>query len=145
MNTIDKIKAKLAKYPELTYQAEVDRISIDPPSDSGFPVWLAVNHPGFTVGFDGWHEEFDAEAEALDALAFGLSDHCRLKVTKRGETVCSWVVEWKEGDQWKEDSTTGLVLIPFWKSKSVEYRQNSVVKIGEQSPSGDDPKAAPEE
>ena len=132
MNTIDKIKTKLEDYPQLACKVEGNRISIDPPTESGFSIWLTVNNPGFTVGFDGWHEEFDGEAEALDAFAFGLSDHCRLKVVKLGDTDCRWGVEEKVGDEWKEDSTTGLIFIPFWKKKSVEYRQNNVIKISEQ-------------
>lgn len=131
MNAIDKIKAKLKKYPQLTYQAKGSLISIDPPTEKGFSVWLKIHSAGFTVGYDGWHEEFEDEAEALDAFAFGLSDCCRLKVIKRGNTACAWVLEGKDGDEWREDSITGLLFTPFWKRKSVEYRQNNVIKVGE--------------
>jgi len=142
MTAIDKIKAKLVKYPELKYQAEADRICIDPPTETGFSVWLTVNNPGYTVGFDGWHEEFDDEAEALNAFAFGLSDQCRLKVIKRGDADCAWVVEARDGNGWKEDSTTGLLITAFWKKKSVEYRQNAVTS--QQSNAGHGLEAAPD-
>lgn len=127
MNTIDKIKAKLEKYPQLTYTVENNCITIDPPTDSGFSIWLMIKNSGFTVGFDGWHEEFEDEGEALNTLAFGLSEHCRLKIIKRGNTDCSWAVESKNGDEWTADSTTGLIFVPFWRKKTVEYRQNKVL------------------
>lgn len=127
MNAIETILKKLEKYPQLTYTHDGDSVTIDAPSESGFSVWLTVNNPGFTVGFDGWHEEFQDEAGALDAFAFGLGDQCRLKVTKRGDMDCKWIVEGKSEDGWTEDSTTGLIFVPFWKKKIVEYRQNSVI------------------
>lgn len=63
MSTIDKIKNKLRKYPQLNCQIEDNRISVEPSSITGFTVWLIDNNPGYTVGFDGWHEEFDNEDE----------------------------------------------------------------------------------
>ena len=142
MTAIEKIKTKLVKYPELEYQAEGDRICIFPPTETGFTVWLTVNKAGYTVGFDGWHEEFDEEAEALNAFAFGLSDQCRLKVIKRGDADCAWVLEARDGGGWREDSTTGLLFTAFWKKKSVEYRRNAV--ISGQSNAGDSLKITPD-
>lgn len=132
MNIIDKIKGRLKKYPELTYKSEGSHITIDPLTDSGFSVYFSINNPGFTVGFDGWHDEFENECDALDAVAFGLSDQCRLKVSKRGNTSYKWALESRDGEQWKEDSATGLLFYPFWRRKSVEYRQNGVIKATEQ-------------
>ncbi len=128
MDAIDIIQDKLTKYPELKYEIEGNRITIFPSSSTGFSVWLTENKNGFTVGFDGWHEEFSNQEEALDCFAFGLSDHCRLKVTKRGNFSCNWIVEVKKDDEWVEDSETGLIFIPFWKKKSVEYYTNSIIK-----------------
>jgi len=132
MRAIDKIKERLKKYPQLEYQIEDNSISVDSTSSQGFTVWLTENNPGFTVGFDGWHEEFEHEDEAMNCFAFGLSDECRLKVVKYGNKPCSWIVESRDGDQWKEESKTGLIFVPFWKSKSVEYLSNSVFKSSEQ-------------
>jgi len=131
MSAIDKIKERLKKYPQLKYQIEDKTISIDSKSSKGFTVWLTENNPGFTVGFDGWHEEFEHEDEALKCFAFGLSDECRLKVAIRGSKPYSWTVESRDGDQWKEDSKTGLIFVPFWKTKSVEYLSNSIIKSSE--------------
>ena len=131
MSAIDKIKDKLRKYPQLNCQIEGNKISVEPLSAIGFTVWLIDNKPGYTVGFDGWHEEFDNEDEALNCFAFGLSDGCRLKVVKRGNTPYSWSVESKEGDEWNEDSKTGLIFVPFWKTKSIEYLSNPIIKTSE--------------
>jgi hypothetical protein len=104
---------------------------IERPTNDGFAVSLTEKLSGYTVGFDGWHEEFDEEDEALEAFAFGLSDQCRLKVVKRGKMECAWIVEGRENDQWQEDSTTGLIFIPFWRKRNVEYRQNRVITNSE--------------
>ena len=132
MSAIDKIKDKLKKYPQLSCQINDNKIYVEPSSPAGFTVWLTENNPGYTVGFDGWHEEFDNEDEALNCFAFGLSDKCRLKVLKRGNMPYSWSVEIKYDDEWNEDSKTGLIFVPFWKTKSIEYLTNPIIKTSEQ-------------
>ena len=134
MTTIEKIEAKLANSPELSYQATDDHIAIAPPTEAGFTDWLTVPPPGFTVGFDGWHEEFDCKDEALNAFAFGSSERCRLKVTQRCDSDGAWVVEWREEEAWHEDSTTALVFTRFCRTKSVEYRQNCVINEPDDAP-----------
>ncbi len=128
MSAIDKVRERLETHPELSYRVKGKTITVDARSGSGFSVWLTVNRHGFTVGFDGWHEEFGEESKALEAFAFGFSDCCRLKVVKRGNTACSWTVEGREENgEWTEDSETGLFFFPFWRKKCVEYRQNRVI------------------
>ena len=128
IRVIDKIEAKLRKYPELSYEIESDRVSVKPSNPSGFTVWIEVYKNKYTVGFDGWHEVFDEEEKALDCFAFGFSDQCRLKVVKRGKMECSWAVESWDEQEWVEDSVTGLLVVPFWRRKTVEYRQNDLIK-----------------
>jgi hypothetical protein len=132
MSTIERIKNKLKKYPQLIFRVEGNKISVEPLSSTGFTVWLIENDPGFTVGFDGWHEEFDSQDEAINCFGFGLSVECRLKVVMRGNMQCSWTVQSKSGDEWIDDSTTGLFLIPFWKKKKVEYLFNPIIGKSEQ-------------
>jgi hypothetical protein len=124
MTAIEKIQEKLQRYPALKFTIDGNTISVAPAHDDGFSVYLTERERGFTVGFDGWHEEFEDEEEALSAFAFGLSDECRLKVVQRGGADCSWTVEAREGDDWSGDSTTGLLLTPFWRTKRVVYRRN---------------------
>ncbi len=121
--------SKLEKYPQLNYQINNNCITIDVPTVNGFTVWLSVNKSDYTVGYDGWHEKFDNEESALNAFAFGLSNQYRLATEKRGKTACKWVLEFKDGDEWKTDSETGLIFIPFWRKKSIEYRQNNIIDI----------------
>ena len=127
MSAIEKIQQKLQRYPSLRFAIHENTITVEAPAADGFSVWLTEKLPGFTVGFDGWHEEFEDEDEALSVFAFGLSEDCRLKVIQRGTSDCSWTVEARDGDEWSGDSTTGLLLVPFWKKQRVVYRQNRVV------------------
>ncbi len=129
MTTIEKVTRKLAAYSAIQWTSDAHSIRVETPKSGGFSVWLKVNDPGFTVGFDGWHEEFDTEEEALNCFAFGLSDRCRLKVVRRGNFDCSWTVESKSNGEWTEDSTVGLFLVPFWRRKRVEHRQNSLLQV----------------
>ena len=48
--------------------------------------------------------------------------------TMRGKSACTWTLESLVDGQWVADSTTGLLLFPFWRAWRVEYRQNSLVK-----------------
>ncbi len=128
MSIIDKIKEKLKKYPQLKYKVQGNTITVFPPSSFGFSVWCEERNGEFTIGFDGFHEEFKNEEDALNFFGFGLSDNCRLKVIIRGETKCSWTLESKEENGWISNSTTGLIFIPFWKKKRVKYLSNSIIK-----------------
>jgi hypothetical protein len=130
MNAIQKIKTKLSAYPDVQYSESADGIEVHPRNQSGFTVGLRITPSGFTVNFDGWHEEFTSEDEALDCFAFGLSPKCRLAVF-RGDTETKWVVEGLENGAWTPDSETGLLLQPLWRSARVEYRQNHVLNAGD--------------
>ncbi|MCW1926088.1 hypothetical protein OKA05_26250 [Luteolibacter arcticus] len=125
MSAIERIQKKLQDDPSVRLFSVCGyTVTVEAPNADGFAVWLTEKRPGFTVGFDGWHEEFEDEEEALSAVAFGLSGECRLKVVQRGATDCSWTVESLVDGEWCEDSTTGMVLIPFWRKKRVVYRRN---------------------
>jgi hypothetical protein len=127
MNPIEEIKTKLRKYPHVKYETDGSSISVLPTSDAGFRVGLEVTHGRYTVSFNGWHEELNDAAEALDCFAFGLSDECRLKEYRRGKFAHRWVVESKQNGQWIADSETGLFVFPFWKRSEVVYLQNNLI------------------
>jgi hypothetical protein len=129
VNVIQKIKTKLSAYPDIRYLENADGIEVHPRDQSGFTVGLRITASGFTVHFDGWHEKFTSEEEALDCFAFGLSSQCRLAVVLRGNTEIKWVVESLADGVWTADSETGLLLQPFWHSPRVEYRQNRVFDV----------------
>ena len=137
MNVIEKIKAKLQKYPHVKYDSDRNSISVFPTSDDGFTVSLIVNSDSFTVSYNSWHEDFQSEEEALNCLAFGLSPDCRLKEYRRGNFAYKWTVESKENGKWVEDSTTGLFLFPFWLRKEVSYLQNDLIGAEHNAANGD--------
>jgi hypothetical protein len=126
---IDEIRRRLDKYPAVKYEIQDRSIGVKSQSEEGFTVWLILNSDDtYTVFFEGWHENFDHEEEALEIFAFGLSDECRLKEYRRAGFAYRWTVElWVDG-KWCEHSTTGLLLFPFWKKPVVRYLKNNVIR-----------------
>ena len=127
MDVMETIKEKLRKYPHVTLEEGAGSIRVLPPDETGFTVALCADAGAFTVSFDGWHEDFDNENDALNCFAFGLSDKARLKALSRGGTDYHWTLESRQGDAWVADSSVGLFLFPFWRKRSVRYLQNSVI------------------
>lgn len=129
MNLIDDIKTRLSKYPHARYESDASSITVFPHSPDGFAVTLVVNDGNvYTISFQGWHEDFEGEEEALNVFAFGLSYECRLKEYRRGNFAYKWTVEYLDDEgQWQEESTTGLLLFPFWKRSTVRYLQNNLL------------------
>ena len=127
VGAIELIQERLAKYPHVRYDVAGSSITVRSAEPSGFDVSLCGSETEWIVSFDGWHEHFSSEKEALDCFAFGLSDRCRLKVTRRGRFPYRWVVESLSEDGWIPDSETGLLFFPFWLPRRVEYRQNSLL------------------
>ena len=129
MDVIATVEAKLSRYSDVHYTVDARSISVAPLDASGFTVWLSVNGDRWTVGFDGWHEDFSNEDQALSCFAFGLSDSCRFAVTYRGDTETKWVLESREREDgpWVPDSETGLLFVPFWRSARVVHRRNRLI------------------
>ncbi|MGD9649060.1 MAG: hypothetical protein AB7U73_25340 [Pirellulales bacterium] len=127
MNAIEQIRIKLQKFPHLHYEETPDSITVFAESDEGFQVQLQMNAGEYTVAFEGWHEHFDSETEALCCFAFGLSEECRLRVTSRGMFDYRWTVQCLRNGVWQDDSETGLVLFPFWRRRRERYLQNRIL------------------
>jgi len=128
LNAIEEVIKKLEKYPHIKYEDNIGSIAIYPENESGFIIELEEYNSGYTVSFEGWHETFESKNEALNCVAFGLSESCRLKITKRGAAQQKWEVESKENNAWVTDSETGLVFFPFWRKAVVIYKQNSLLE-----------------
>lgn len=128
MSVIERAKAIVAKIPEASYEIKGNYIAVHPASPGGFAVTLIAAEQGHTVYFNGWHEEFASEDEALSCFIFGLSPACRLKVQRRGDTPQKWTVEWFKDNEWREDSIVGLLFFPFWWRVDVVYLQNSLIE-----------------
>lgn len=125
MSIIAEIKERLRKYPDLPFNEDLNSISVTP--ENGFTVWIEDYGDSITVGFEGWHEEFDNPEEALACFAWGLGNECRLKVVSRGGKPHQWVVQSLQEARWVNESTVGLLFFRFWRRKTISYVQNSVI------------------
>ncbi len=126
MAVFKAIKKKLLKYPDLKYEQDDNSLAVMP--EGGFTVSIYENETGYTVCLEGWHKEFSDHDDALNCFAFGLSDQCRLKILQRGRFPYKWTLQYLEGDDWVDDTTTGLMFFPFWRKKTVVYLQNNVIQ-----------------
>ncbi len=128
MTAIEEINERLKKYPHLKVDQKDGSLTIHPPSEEGFKVSICENPGEYTITFgDGWHEHFKDRGEALKCFSFGLSNECRLKVVYRGNQPHKWIVQYLEDDKWIDDSTTGLLMFPFWRSRSEKLFQNNII------------------
>ena len=128
MNIIEKIKEKLKKYPQVNYEETENFISVLPLNDKGFTVSLEIAYDDLKVFYNGWHENFENEEEALKCFAFGLSSECRLKEFCRDGEPYKWTLEYKDGENWIEDSTTSLFNFSIWKKTKINYLHNDLIK-----------------
>lgn len=127
MNLIEEIKSRLSKYPEVRFTSDDCSITVLPDAEEGFPVTLTENSSdSFTISFAGWHEDFTEAEEALNVFAFGLSNECRLREYRRGGFAYKWTLEAREDGEWKAESTTALLIFPFWKKVEVRQLQNKL-------------------
>ena len=125
---IEKIESRLSNYPDVRYESNVSSITVYPAAADGFSVMLTQNlGNGYTVSFEGWHEDFEDAEEAMNVFALGLSDECRLREYRRGRFPYKWTLESWEDGEWVEQSTTGLFLFPFWMKSQVRYLQNKLL------------------
>ena len=128
MDAFEELKTKLKKYPQIHFEESESSIGIFPDLPDGFKIQLQKSIPGFTVYFEGWHESFDTSEEALNCIGFGLSDSCRLKIIMRGSFPQKWILESKLNGDWIPNSETGLIFFPFWRTKTVRYKQNRLIQ-----------------
>jgi hypothetical protein len=129
MDAITAAVEKLRTRPEVQFEAGEGFARVLPADDQGFSVSIHSAGRRFTVSFSGWHEDFEQPEEALDCFFFGLSESCRLRVTFAGRFAYRWTLESRESGVWREDSTTGLLLFPFWRKRIVNHLQNHFIKV----------------
>lgn len=127
MDLILAIKIVLEKYPHVDY--EIEDNSFFAGVDDGFTVWAIDNIESYTVGFDGWHEEFESIEDAVDCFVWGLCDTCRLKIVMRGTEPYLWTAQRLENTNWIDISTTGLLFFPFWRKAKTTFKQNALIKV----------------
>jgi hypothetical protein len=130
---ISRIKEKLQKYPHVPYTTTEGFLEIPAQSPSGFRVWVSERSDGYTVGFEGWHEEFTDEEEALNCFAFGLTADCRLRVFRCLSTDYKWQLFHRVDDRWVMESETGLFVLTFWFRKEQRELQNEITDHSQMS------------
>ena len=123
------VRDRLSGCPDVHFDDGPDWIKVPPSDPSGFEVGVWADPKGYTVAFDGWHEELSSAQDALDCIAFGLSQSCRLAVALRGNYATTWTVEALEDDTWTPLSVTGLFMQPFWRRVRIEYRSNRLFDV----------------
>ncbi|MDP6969131.1 MAG: hypothetical protein QGG88_08470 [Gammaproteobacteria bacterium] len=125
MDVYQEIRERIKKYPNALLTEESYGLSVTP--EGGFTVWIASNDKYYSVGFEGWHEDFDSAEEALECFAWGLSNKCRLKIYNKGTNSYKWVTQSLENDEWENVSTTCLLFFAFWKKSNIIYKQNNLI------------------
>jgi hypothetical protein len=124
----DDIVEKLKKYPKARYGVGKNQLGVLPNMPNGFIATIRlVTANNFEVWLDGWHDHFETYKEARECLAFALSNRCRLKRYRKGSFSFRWTLEYFVNGQWKEESTTGLLLFPIWRPTTTDYLQNEAL------------------
>lgn len=120
------LKQALRAHAGLRVEETPDAVVVKTQDAAGFDVGLFRNGDGYTVSFDGWHEHFapDDGKTAIACFAHGLSGQARLRVLARGGFDYRWTLESFEDGAWREDSTTGLSLFPFWRKRTARHLRN---------------------
>ena len=129
MNTIDNMIEMLKKYQNISYTCDAYSLTVHPADEEGFPVSLSLEEEGYTLCFGDWHDHFEAEEEALEFFAFGLSHSCRLRVISRGGHPYKWIVENLANGTWRIVYEAGLFFFRFWGKKEEAVFQNKLIKI----------------
>lgn len=127
MKTLAELRQRLEGHPRIRFKSGDTQLTIYAKDESGFDITVIDEEFQVTVYFAGWHEHFDTMEEALQCVGFGLSDQCRIKVDRRGSTPYRWTLEYRDGEGWKFEGLTSLVLYPYWRRKSVGYLQNHII------------------
>ena len=124
MTLIDKVAKVLGDYPEVRFERRAEWIEVPPSTADGLLVSLSTENGTRIVHFDGWHEDFGSDQEALNCFMSGLTPSIRLFVTRRGDYDHKWNVEARNRDRWEACGTVGLLIFPFWRRKQVLLLQN---------------------
>ena len=122
---------KLGRWPGLAFSATRFALDIPAPSPGGFAIALRARGRHSRVRFEGWSRRFDRDDDALECLELGLSDSCRLAVTLRGRMPVAWTLEVWEYGMWAPHHRASRWLVPFWRPRRIEYRQNRVICRGD--------------
>ncbi len=136
MNAIQRLEARLGQMDGLVWERDGATLRVLPTEQDGFEVAITVDdQPAggggrrYMVSFDGWHEYFTNEDNAVECFAFGLSDACRLFRWSREGRAYRWTVEALTDDGWVKGRTVGMLLFPLVDAADVHCFQNDYVQL----------------
>jgi tetratricopeptide (TPR) repeat protein len=131
MNARDRLKRILSEELAVEYVLGEHSISVKPRDSAGFEVELTEYGDEITVHFEGWHEHFNDVGRALECFLFGLTDRCRLRVSRCGEKPWRWVVESRANETWATSSSAMYYPFSFhfWRRHDTIYRQNHTLSF----------------
>jgi hypothetical protein len=126
---VSALVGKLSKYPQVRHRLVDDGCEIDPPNEGGFKVTLYGNNDRWVVGFGegGFHEEFADPEAALDFIAFGLSNRCRLREVT-APLLRRAVVERRDGADWTAIYEVGFLWWPIPIGRRELIFQNKLIE-----------------
>ncbi|HVY69705.1 MAG TPA: hypothetical protein VHH73_07225 [Verrucomicrobiae bacterium] len=99
---------------------------MEPATSNGFRVWIQERVGGWTVGFEGWHDEFANPEVASRCFFFGFSPACRLRVFRRGSFDYKWQVLHRSEGNWLVESETSSLVFPFWRRPKTRELANNL-------------------
>jgi len=131
---IDEILGKMGKFPGARVEHDASSITYFPDSSNGFAVRLVVltKGAGYSVFYNGSHEEFAQRASAILAFGFGLSTGCRVREFTRGGESYRWIVDVWDHARWKPDWEIirfSAVFWQFWRTPMVRCLQNRLIDL----------------
>jgi hypothetical protein len=142
---IEEILGKMGKFPLARVEHDASSITYFPNTSNGFVVRLVVlgkgsNNEGYSVYYNGSHEEFSERESAILAFGFGLSTDRRVREFTRGGKPYRWVVDVWHCGRWRpawEEFRLCAVLWQFWRTSMVRRLQNRLIDLS----TGPDPDA----
>ena len=100
-------------------------------SQDGFDIHLDVSCRQIMIDCGGFHDhrELNTEMTKFVHHYFGyiydmLSSTMRLRVFSSNKRPYKWVLEYRDGEQWLAESTTGMLLFNYFGKKSEHILQN---------------------
>lgn len=124
MSAIQQLKQDLCE-KGIRFEEYDTSLAVKAQRVDGFDIVVTEGHGETTVFYEGWHEHFTSEEEAVKCFLFGLTSKCRIRVTERGGKPHKWTLEAQEDGKWVSYGSTGLLFFPFWRRPITKYLQNA--------------------
>ena len=137
----------LASYEELnvTWNDDDTEVTIHKANKDGFDVIVCIDEIAIYIltdcdFHDNWNlNEFNNHDEAFETI-FGivrdmLSENMQIKVLQSNDSPYRWVLQFKEENEWIDESTTGLLFWNYFGRRSEKIYKNQHLVPREMKPS----------